>query len=381
MKLVFVSNYFNHHQQPMSDRLYQLCKESGGSYVFMQTQEMDGERLRMGWGEAFRNTPYLRKFEEDPVSAQALIDGADAVIFGGTDEECYIQTRLKKGLPVWRYQERLYKTGRYKFISPRGLRKKFLDHTRYGFGRVYLLCAGAYVAGDFRLVLSYPGKKFRFGYFPEYKQHDIEELLSAKQKKETVTLLWAARMIDWKHPEVVLRLVSSLKKEGMSFHLLMAGGGAMEAQMHAYAKELQIEDYVTFLGDQAPEKVRSLMEESDIYLATSDYGEGWGAVLNESMNSGCVVIANRAMGAAPYLIRSGENGFLYKNKDENGLLACVRAVIKDQELRKRLGREAYHTIAGLWNPQTAADRLFACIQAECSKEPFPLFAKGPMSRT
>jgi hypothetical protein len=35
-----------------------------------------------------------------------------------------------------------------------------------------------------------------------------------------------------------------------------------------------------------PEEVRVHMEQSNIYLFTSDFGEGWGAVLNEAMNSG-----------------------------------------------------------------------------------------------
>ena len=36
--------------------------------------------------------------------------------------------------------------------------------------------------------------------------------------------------------------------------------------------------------------------------------EGWGAVVNEAMNSGCAVVADHMIGAAPWLIRQGENG-------------------------------------------------------------------------
>ena len=225
MKLVFVSNYFNHHQQPVSDKLYELCKACGGNYTFMQTVPMEEERVRMGWGEVFRKTPYLSNFWENPTLCQQQIDEADAVIFGGTDEECYIQNRLRAGKPIWRYSERLYKTGRYKFISPRGLRKKFLDHTRYGASRVFLLCSGAYVAGDFRLVLAYPWKKYRFGYFPAFKQYDIDALMAGKsyRKSGKVQLFWAARMIDWKHPEIPIRLASKLKKQGYSFQMLTLG--------------------------------------------------------------------------------------------------------------------------------------------------------------
>lgn len=382
MRLVFVSNYFNHHQKSLSDRLDELCREAGGTYLFIQTEPMEEERIRMGWGEVFCDTAYLAGYYDDPSFYQKVIDDADAVIFGGTDEEGYIQNRLKTGKPIWRYCERLYKTGRYKFISPRGLRKKFLDHTRYARKRVYLLCAGAYVAGDFRLVLAYFGKKYRFGYFPEYKSYDIEKLLSQKayQRTGVTTLFWAARMIDWKHPEVPLKLAAGLKQEGFVFRLLMAGGGEMEEQMHAYAKELGIEDVVTFLGNQNPDMVRSYMEESDIYLTTSDYGEGWGAVINEAMNSGCVVVANKAMGAAPYLIEHGVNGYLYKNGDTKTLFEHVKKLMEEPELRQQMGRSAYKTISETWNPKLAAERLFACIQAELSGREIPKYEKGPLSK-
>lgn len=382
MKLIFVSNYFNHHQQPMSDRLYQLCKEQGGSYTFMQTEAMEEERVRMGWGEVFQDTPYLVSYWENPESCQRLIDEADAVIFGGTDDESYIQNRLKNGLPIWRYSERLYKTGRYKFISPRGLRKKFLDHTRYGRSRVYLLCAGAYVAGDFRLVLAYPGKKYRFGYFPACKKYDLEQLMADKSFRQQgeVTLFWAARMIDWKHPEAVLKLAWELKKSGYSFRIMMAGGGDMEEDMHRLAADLKVQDVVTFLGNQNPDVIRSYMEESDIYLTTSDSGEGWGAVINEAMNSGCAVVADRAMGAAPYLIQHGENGFLYRDGHEEELVAYVKMLLDDPLLREKAGRAAYQTIAGEWNSEVAAERLFACIRAELDGETMPKFTSGPMSR-
>ena len=50
MRLVFVSNYINHHQMPVSRELNRLCREQGGSYVFVQTEPMEQERVDMGWG-------------------------------------------------------------------------------------------------------------------------------------------------------------------------------------------------------------------------------------------------------------------------------------------------------------------------------------------
>ncbi len=381
MQLVFVSNYFNHHQQPVSDRLSLLCENRGGSYIFIQTEPMEEERLKMGWGEVFRNTSYLKNYWEEPEACQKLIDHADAVIFGGTDEECYIANRLKAGKLIIRYSERLYKTGRYKFVSPRGLAKKFLDHTRHGLGQVYLLCSGAYVAGDFRLVLAYPFKKFKYGYFPLCKKYDIDALMTGKSSAQTgvIELLWAARMIDWKHPEVPIKLAHLLKKEGYQFHLTMAGGGAMEDEMHRLAEGLEVTDVISFPGNQNPERIRTLMEQADIYLATSDYQEGWGAVINEAMNSGCAVVANKAMGAAPYLIENGRNGYFYKNGQVAELLAYVKKLIEDKDFRDSMSRAAYRTIAEEWNGSVAADRVFGLAEDLLAGRKPAVYETGPLS--
>ena len=387
MRLVFVSNYFNHHQQPVSDRLFELCENNGGSYTFIQTEPMEEERLKMGWGEVFQNTSYLKNYWQEPEVCQQLIDEADAVIFGGTDEEGYIASRLKAGRLIIRYSERLYKTGRYKFVSPRGLVKKFLDHTRYGLSKVYLLCSGAYVAGDFRLVLAYPFKKYKYGYFPACKKYDIDTLMEAKSSAQSgvVELLWAARMIDWKHPEVPIKLVRKLKEslildQEIRYHLTMVGSGPLEEKMHRLAEELQVADLISFVGSQNPEQVRKLMERADIYLATSDYGEGWGAVINEAMNSGCAVVANKAMGAVPYLIDDCKNGYWYKNKDVEMLAVRAGMLIMNEAVRKDIGIAAYKTITEEWNGTIAADRVFRLAEDLLAGRKPVVYETGPLSR-
>lgn len=383
MRLVFVSNYINHHQMPVSRELNRLCREQGGSYAFVQTEPMEQERVDMGWGEEnLKEGDFVRSYWEDEKGCQRMIEEADAVIFGGCEDERYIEARLEAGKPVWRYSEPLYKTGRYKFVSPRGLRKKYHDHTRYQKKRVYLLCAGAYVAGDFRLVGAYGGKRFRYGYFPAFRQQDPEKLMAGKDQASQgqLRLLWAARMIDWKHPETALQVAAGLRKQGLDFRLDMIGGGALASEMQERARALGLEGQIAFLGYRSPEETRDYMEKAHIFLATSDRQEGWGAVVNEAMNSGCALIAGKGMGAAPYLVRHGENGYLYDHKNPRQAVELAGKLAKDAVLRRRLGSAAYETVRTLWNPQVAAQRLYACIAAEIAGQELPEYEEGPLSR-
>jgi len=383
MRLVFVSNYINHHQMPVSRELNRLCREQGGSYIFVQTEPMEQERVDMGWGEEnLKEGDFVRSYWEDENGCQRMIEEADAVIFGGCEDERYIKARLEAGKPVWRYSEPLYKTGRYKFVSPRGLRKKYHDHTRYRKKRVYLLCAGAYVAGDFRLVGAYGGKRFRYGYFPAFRQQDPKKLMAGKDQASQgqLRLLWAARMIDWKHPETALQVAAGLREQGIDFRLDMIGGGALAPEMQERARALGLEGQVAFLGYRSPEETRDYMEKAHIFLATSDRQEGWGAVVNEAMNSGCALIAGKGMGAAPYLVRHGENGYLYDHKNPRQAVELAGKLAKDAAQRRRLGSAAYETVRTLWNSQVAAQRLYACIAAEIAGQELPEYEEGPLSR-
>lgn len=379
MRVTFVSNYINHHQIPVSNVLYEHL---GSEYTFIQTEPMEEERIKMGWnpGEV---PAYVKYAYEEPEACRKLVLDSDVVIWGGLEDETLLQPRLREGKPVIRYSERLYKEGQWKAISPRGLRKKYLDHTKYRKAPVYMLCSGAYVASDFHIVRAYPDKMYKWGYFPEYKEYDLDALMAGKNdgKKEPTELLWAARFIDWKHPELVVELAEELKNRGRSFHITMIGDGKLRPMIENRIEEKGLQEVITLTGAKTPAQVREAMEKASIFLMTSDRKEGWGAVMNEAMNSGCVVVANRMEGATLFLIEQGQNGYYYEKATGAEIAGLVSGLLEDRVLCECLGRKAYETIAGLWNPRTAAERLLQmCETVADGRVPEDLWSTGPCSK-
>lgn len=338
----------------------------GEDFHFIQTQPMEKERIKMGWGAELNQLSYLLLYYKQEEECKKLIMDSDVVLFGGVDDESYIGERLQAGKLVVRLSERIYKEGQWKAISPRGLIQKYKDHTKYRKSPVYLLCCGGYVASDFHIVHAYPDKMFQWGYFPRFIEENVDKLLEERKKEQETTgklrLLWAGRFIDWKHPEYAIQGARRLKENEVSFHLTMIGGGDMASELDRMVNEQGLRDEVEFVGYREPCEVREYMRKTDIYLFTSDYREGWGAVLNEAMNSGCAVVANCGIGAVPCLIHPGKNGLIYPNMDFDLFYDHLFLLTQNEKFRTKISKEAYKSIATEWNPENAAAKLVPLLE-------------------
>lgn len=353
MKLTFISNYINHHQIPFSNALYERI---GEDYCFIQTMPMEKERVAMGWQVDIGQLPYVKCLYTEEFECRKKIAESDVVLLGWTEREDIEQERLASGKITIRISERIYREGQWKAVSPRGLLAKYKAHIRYRNEKVYLLCAGAYTASDFHLIGAYPDKMFRWGYFPETRTYP-EEVFSSMKKDGPLQIVWAGRFIPLKHPEYVVRLAKCLREKGYEFQVHMLGSGELEKEIRQQVEDSGLSAYFIFYGYQEPAKVRDVMEQCHIHLFTSNHLEGWGAVVNEGMNSGCVEVVNAQVGAAPYLIEHGVNGFLYPDNSYEKMEKLVLELFENWGTYKGIGKVAYQTIIREWNAEHAAEEL------------------------
>lgn len=371
MKIVFLSNFYNHHQAYISRKLYEL---TDGDYKFIAVTSLENDRKKLGYPEL--DDDFVILFDEKDPTVQMAIDSADVVICGSAPE-AWIKNRKKQKKLIFRYSERPLKNGLkwwkylyrfYKFYkkNPRSV-------------PIYMLCASAYTSVDYAKFGLFKGKCFKWGYFPECKRYEnMESLMSKKVKNE---ILWCGRFLDWKHPDDVLEIAKRLKDDGKSFHINMIGIGEMETELNEMRDRYELSEYITFLGSVNTQKVREYMEKASIYLFTSDRKEGWGAVLNEAMNSACAVVAGDAAGSTPYLVRSGENGIIYPSGDVESLYEVVARLLDSIEMQSELGIKAYETIINEWNADNAAERFIYLAEKILSGEKsFEFYTTGPCSR-
>ena len=360
-----------------------FCKEMhrylGGDFYFVATEPAAVEQLALGYTDLNSIFPFVCKSYEGDYQyawAKELATEADVVVLGSAPLE-FVSERLKQDKLTFFYAERLYKHPCKIWTWPLKLYQLWKRYGRYR--NFYLLCASAYTAQDYSKTLTFINKSYKWGYFPEVKTYNnLEGLI---KRKKPANIMWAGRFIDWKHPEFVIEVARRLKAEGYKFQINMLGNGVLFDYIKQLICDNKLEKEVNLLGAMSPIDVRMHMEQASIYLFTSDRNEGWGAVLNESMNSGCAVVASDDIGAVPFMLQNGYNGLVFHSGDVGDLYRNLKTLLDSPELCVQFGKNAYETITQHWNADIAAERLIQLshLLLQGEKHPYP-YSEGPCSK-
>lgn len=376
MKIAFFSSVLNHHQIEFCDAMYSIY---GDDFTFVSTMDLETQRVNLGYSLFDRNYNLcMHKSDEERKKAEKLFQDADVVILG-VNLKAWLKKRLKSNKVTFLYKERLFKEKPSLYWWTNCLlyvMREYYPHRRKPF---YMLAASAYSLPDYRSLGFFVGKTFQWGYFPPFKEQNIETLME-KKKNSYINILWVGRLISLKHPEYALYLAEFLKTKDIDFHINIIGTGPLEEKLRQYVKERKLDDCVFIIGALPPQEVRQWMEKSNILLFTSDRNEGWGAVINEAMNSACAVVASETAGATNFIIEDGVNGKIYKNDSFEEFKDIVLNLVKDYDSIEKLGAAAYLSIKNMQNAEIAAKRFSKVVEAIVSGEELPKYDSGPMSK-
>ncbi len=376
MKITFYSNFLTHHQLPFCLEMY---KKYGEDFKFVSMEKINQERISLGYKDMDNDYPFVLKAyesKEEYDKATKLAVDSDIVIAGSTPTDDYIKERLKQDKITFRYYARIFYNGVLSIFDFENSKKVYDRHLKYKKNKnLYLLCASSYGPNDFNELGMYKNKCFKWGYFPETKIYNIEELLKQKENKK-IEIIWVGRFIKEKHPEYVVKLAQKLKEDNCEFEIKMIGNGALFDETKMQIEKNSLTNQIKLIGAVKSDKVRAYMEKANIFICTSDKSERWGVVLNEAMNSGCAVIAYKGIGGVPFLIKSDENGLAYTSF-EDFYKKTIR-VIKDKELREKLSINAYKTIAETWTAKVAVQNFEKLVNSIVEGKPNPV-KEGPAS--
>ena len=374
MKIALFSNFLNHHQLPLCEA---FCNTESVDFTFVACEKIPEDRLKMGYEDMNSKYPFVLRAYENPECAKKITEEYDVVIFGACPTE-YIAIRMKHNRLSFRFCERSLKKGTWRRFIPTTRKKIYDGYTRYKKKKLYILGASSYAASDLALCGFDKKKCFTWGYFPAVESKDVNKLSEVKRANAVPEILYAGRLLPLKHVIDTVRAVHNLKKIGINSHFTIIGEGESAEEIKKYIKENNLEDSIKMLPFMSPSEVREYMDRSDIFVFSSNFYEGWGAVVNEAMNSACAMVVSHAVGSAAYLIQDGKNGYIYNFADIDELTEKLKNLVTDQSMRESFGREAYKTVTELWTAEVAVKRfLNLCRIIEDGKANIYINNDGP----
>lgn len=357
--VVFFSNFLNHHQVLLADELY---KATNNAFTFVSLIEMPESFKRSGYPD-YCDRPYLLKAyenEDNLARARQLAVDSDVALFGASSLSFEI-IRMRKGKLSFEVGERWLKRGWINILSSNLLKNQWYYHTLFYNKPLYRLCSSAYAASDLKKLHSFKDKCFKWGYFTEVADINVDSIFEKKQRNR-ISIMWCSRFLNWKHPELAVQLARLLADHGYEFRLDMFGSGPELERIKRLIGKMGVSETVHLLGNIPNSCIIKEMQAHDIFIFTSDQNEGWGAVLNEAMSNGCAVIASDLIGAVPYLINNEDNGYVFKSRKVDDLYEKVVFLINHPEERYRVAKNAYNTMKTVWSPSVAANNLLKLIE-------------------
>ena len=371
MKLVFFTNYLNHHQVLVADELYHLL---GDDFRFIATLPINEQELK--GGVDYSSRPYcLLAGETDEARrvAFSLAREAEACVFGACSQEFAVE-RAKHNPNGLSFEmgERWLKHGVLTIGSP-VFRQWMLNYIRYfRKANFHKLCCSSFTASDDVKLGAYVGRHYKWGYFTRVEKSFVETNLQDLSTKGKVSILWCARFLLLKHPELVVHLAARLKSAGYDFVIDIYGDeGNLAPHDKVYPRvrlerlitKLDVKDCVNLKGSRSNAEILKAMQEGDIFLFTSDRLEGWGAVANESMANGCVLVASDKIGSTGYLIEHKVTGLKFRSCDLESLYEQVKFLLDNPKAMERISSNGRKHMAELWNPENAAKSLLKLIDS------------------
>ena len=89
--------------------------------------------------------------------------------------------------------------------------------------------------------------------------------------------------------------------------------------------------------------------------------EPWGVVVNEAAACGLPLVLSDRVGAAPDLLRDGENGLLVQAGDTRGFAAALGELARDATLRREAGVRSRALVAD-WGYEASIDAFVDAVR-------------------
>ncbi|MFN8528488.1 MAG: glycosyltransferase family 4 protein [Anaerolineae bacterium] len=190
----------------------------------------------------------------------------------------------------------------------------------------------------------------------------------AKADPDALIVALIARFQDVKghdtFQQMALRVGGVIRKArfivaGENVHGASADDAYKARILHAYEANPMLRDRMVYLGFRPD--AEKVIAAADVVVCSSDF-ESYGMVNIEAMASGKPVVSTRRGGPSETVV-DGETGFLVDPKDPDALADRVVTLLRDPDLRARMGAAGRARVERLFSARAMADTFMHTLEA------------------
>ncbi len=174
-----------------------------------------------------------------------------------------------------------------------------------------------------------------------------DKVLKIKEKYKDKKIIFSlGRLVKYKG---FIYGIDAMKKVEQAVYLI-GGSGPLKEEFENYIKENHLEDKVKLLGRIEDNDLDNYYKACDMYLFPSIMqSEAFGIVQLEAMKYGKPVINTNLGTGVNYVSIDNETGFTVEPKNSEELANAINKLLKDDNLRKEFGNNAYNRVKAIFN--------------------------------
>ena len=168
-------------------------------------------------------------------------------------------------------------------------------------------------------------------------------------KEGELLFLFAGKLEPKKNPLMLLEAFKQLN--ALNAHLLFVGNGKLEEKLKANffplntSTPFSVIRRVHYMDFQNQRRMPVVYQACDVFcLPSQGPGETWGLAINEAMACGKAVIVSDKVGCGKDLVKSGENGFIFKYDDVDELVKALNYFLLYPEKIYDFGKKSQEII-------------------------------------
>jgi len=219
---------------------------------------------------------------------------------------------------------------------------RFFDNLlyRFVFRNSYIILLSDHLYPDVRRYVPESRVFYCPNGIPDSAQHN--ELKKADYETgapgKPTEILFLSHLIRSKGVLVLIESCKLLKGRDIDFHCTIVGGDAelTKVEVEKIIRDQGIESKISVIGPKHGAEKDRLLKSADIFVHPS-FNDCFPLVLLEAMQYSLPVVSTFE-GAIPDIIDDGITDFLVPQKDSEALADKLEILIRDQELRRKMGK-------------------------------------------